>query len=132
MRKRLRKKFKAYKKNLLYLFQLEVIDHTPAIFKAYEDFMDLELKGWKGKTEFALRKNDFSHTLTLTQQLLSDKEELLHKACGWMLREVGKRNQQILEIFLKKHCNLMPRVMLRYAIEKFTQQKRLSYLKVKR
>ena len=61
--------------------------------------------------------------------LLHDKEELLHKATGWMLREVGKRDRDVLEIFLKNHSRFMPRVMLRYSIEHFPEERRQHYLK---
>jgi 3-methyladenine DNA glycosylase AlkD len=65
-----------------------------------------------------IRNNDFGDTLALSEMLLDDPQDLMHKACGWMLREVGKRNAQVLEGFLRKHQHHMPRTMLRYAIER--------------
>ena len=82
-------------------------------------------------TFYFIKHNKFSDTLKISKILLSDKEDLIHKAVGWMLREVGKRDISIEENFLKKHYKNMPRTMLRYAIEKFTETKRRRYLKGK-
>ena len=76
-----------------------------------------------------IKKNDFSTTLKISGMLLKDKDDLIHKAVGWMLREIGKRNIEEEESFLKIHYNKMPRTMLRYAIEKFAEPKRRDYLK---
>ena len=59
---------------------------------------------------------------------MHDEHDLIHKVVGWMLREVGKRDQPALEFFLKKHYQDMPRTMLRYAIEHFDEKKRRLYL----
>ena len=61
--------------------------------------------------------------------MLNDKEDLIHKAVGWMLREVGKRELEIEEEFLQEHYQEMPRTMLRYAIERITEARRKVYLK---
>jgi len=78
-----------------------------------------------------IRRNRFEETLRIARQLLNDREDLIHKAAGWMLREVGKREQTVEEAFLREHCLIMPRTMLRYAIEKFPEEKRQMYLKGK-
>jgi 3-methyladenine DNA glycosylase AlkD len=80
-------------------------------------------------TQHFIRQNDFADTLKITGMLLTDKEDLIHKATGWMLREVGKRDQPVLEDFLGEHYLNMPRTMLRYAIERFPVNKRQAYLK---
>ena len=78
-----------------------------------------------------IKRNEFSETLKIAKMLLSDEEDLIHKAVGWMLREVGKRVPADEEKFLKAHYGRMPRTMLRYAIERFPEPKRQRYLKGK-
>lgn len=80
-------------------------------------------------THAFIKKRIFGETLSIAEMLLKDEHDLIHKAVGWMLREVGKRNVEVLEIFLKDRYKTMPRTMLRYAIEKFPEEKRKAYLK---
>ena len=82
-------------------------------------------------TFYFIKNNQFEETLKIAEILLNDKHDLIRKAVGWMLREVGKRESNILESFLNKHYKNMPRTMLRYAIEKFPEEKRQLYLKGK-
>ncbi len=79
-------------------------------------------------TFYYIKRGRFQHTLLLAGKLLDDPHDLIHKAVGWMLREVGKRDLQAAEEFLGKHCRHMPRTMLRYAIERFPEPKRQAYL----
>lgn len=80
-------------------------------------------------TQHFIRNDDFADTLKIAEMLLEDEEDLIHKATGWMLREVGERDRPALEAFLKQHCRKMPRTMLRYALEKFGKEERQAYLK---
>lgn len=76
-----------------------------------------------------IRKGDLKNIFELSRMLLGDNEDLMHKACGWMLREAGKRDEKALCRFLDEHHSSMPRTMLRYALEKFPESKRKEYLR---
>lgn len=76
-----------------------------------------------------IKNNRFDETIKISEILLNDNHDLIHKAVGWMLREVGKKNKNVLVRFLKKHYKNMPRTMLRYSIERFPEKERKMYLK---
>jgi 3-methyladenine DNA glycosylase AlkD len=75
-----------------------------------------------------IKHDQYSDTLRIAKLLLDDPEELIHKAVGWMLREVGKRDLTAETGFLQENYHNMPRTMLRYAIEKFSAEERSNYL----
>lgn len=78
---------------------------------------------------FALiRNNEFEEMVRIAELLMADEHDLMHKAIGWMLREMGKRDQPRLEKFLKKHAKTMPRTMLRYSIEKLSTEDRTKWI----
>ena len=75
-----------------------------------------------------IKDGEFGETLKTGEELIRDDEDLIHKAVGWMLREIGNRDRKVEEAFLKKHYKAMPRTMLRYAIEKLPETKRRRFL----
>ncbi len=80
-------------------------------------------------THYFIRNYEFEATFKVAELLLKDREDLIHKAVGWMLREVGKRHFEVEDAFLRLHYRQMPRTMLRYAIERFPEELRQKYLK---
>ena len=79
-------------------------------------------------TQTFIRHRQFDDTVEIIRSLLDDKHDLMHKACGWMLREIGNRDVTTLESFLARHAKQMPRTMLRYAIEKLPERRRKEWL----
>jgi len=78
---------------------------------------------------FIVKENNFSDTLKISEIILGDSHDLIHKAVGWMLREVGKRNVELLKDFLKINYKKIPRTTLRYSIERFSEEERKKFLK---
>lgn len=131
-----------YLKNTQYVNNWDLVDSSaPHIVGAYLenkdrlDLYDLSKSNllWDRRiaimaTFHFIKNNQFSDALYISKQLLNEQEDLIHKAAGWMLREVGKKDLVTEVDFLKIHYQKMPRTMLRYAIEKFSKVERLKYL----
>jgi 3-methyladenine DNA glycosylase AlkD len=77
-----------------------------------------------------IRKGQFSDTVALAESFFETKDDLMRKAVGWMLREVGKRDYSLLVSFLETHRSRIPRTTLRYAIERFTPEQRAYFMKL--
>ncbi|MBU1042790.1 MAG: DNA alkylation repair protein [Candidatus Omnitrophica bacterium] len=135
--------YKLYIKHTKYINNWDLVDLTAAkivgefLFNTERDLLYKFARSknlWQKRisivaTYYFIRQDDFEDTFEIAKILLKDKHDLIHKAVGWMLREIGKRDLLKEEYFLRKHYKNMPRIMLRYAIEKFPQNIRLKYLK---
>lgn len=142
-----KKIFDFYLKNTKFINNWDLVDlSAPKIIGAY--LLDKPMQRtvlyqlakstdlWKKRisvlaTFMFIKYQQFSDTLKISQILLTDKHDLIHKAVGWALREVGKKNLAVEEIFLQKNCLKMSRTMLRYSIEKFPEKKRRFYLNLR-
>ncbi len=134
--------FRLYLKNTKYINNWDLVDlSAPKIVGGYLLNKDRKIlyslakskNIWEKRiailaTYTFIRNEQFEDTFKISEILLKDKHDLIHKAVGWMLREAGNRNQQAEEKFLRKYYKIMPRTMLRYAIEKFPEGKRKKYL----
>ncbi len=134
--------YKLYLDNLEYVNNWDLVDTTaPYIIGPWLEKRD---KGvlyklarsevlWERRiailsTFHCIRKSSFDDALAISALLVDDDEDLIHKAVGWMLREIGKRDADAERAFLNEHCMQMPRTMLRYAIERFPEEERKKYL----
>ena len=113
------------------------LDGKPALRKKVLDRLARSDSRWERRiamiaTYHYIKKGEYTETLRLAEMLLNDHEDLIQKSVGWMLREVGKRDRGTLDYFLKQHASEMPRTMLRYAIEHFSEAERLRYFAARR
>lgn len=139
-----RKIFNIYLKNTKYINNWDLIDLTaPRIVgKHLYSKNRLILKKlakskslWERRisllaTFYFIDRNEFKDSMELAKSLLDDKEDLIHKAIGWMLREIWKRDPRTTESFIRKHVRKMPRTSLRYAIERMPEKRRKEFLKL--
>lgn len=135
--------YKLYLANTAYINNWDLVDSSaPQIVGGYlygrERTVLFDLAGsdslWERRiammaTFFFIRQGEFADALAIAERLLHDTHDLIHKAVGWMLREIGNIDREVEERFLKEHYKTMPRTMLRYAIEKFPEDRRQKYLK---
>jgi len=105
------------------------INKMPELFKLAKSNNLWEKRTSIVSTYYFIKNNNFKPTIIISELLLGDKHDLIHKAVGWMLREVGKRDKKTLLQFLNKNYAKISRTTLRYAIEKFPKSERLKYLK---
>ncbi|MEN6367830.1 MAG: DNA alkylation repair protein [Thermoguttaceae bacterium] len=140
-----RRIYNFYVANIRYVNNWDLVDlSAPQIVGAYLEKrnrtplfrMACSRSLWKRRisiiaTLYFIRRGDFANTMCIAEKMtLFEKEDLIHKAVGWMLREVGKRDVAVLEEFLTQHCRVMPRTMLRYAVERLAEGKRRKYMGV--
>lgn len=137
--------FDLYRSHAPYINNWDLVDlSAPTIVGEWlrpEDWRALELLAqspslWERRTSvlatFAwIRRGTFSPTLRLCEKLMTERHDLMHKCCGWMLREIGKRDRGTLRAFLDQHAGVMPRTMLRYALEHFAASERQLYMAMK-
>ena len=136
-----KKIFDFYMENIRYINNWDLVDVSapyivgPVAFENESVLFSLakSCRLWEERvsvvaTLYFIKQGRFDVTLSLGEYFLTHRHDLMHKAVGWMLREVGKRDEKVLCDFLDKHINQMPRTMLRYAIERFPEDKRRRYL----
>ena len=137
--------FRAYVENAAYVNNWDLVDSSaPEIIgghlatrpRALLDKLAKSKSLWERRiaiiaTYAFIRKGQFDDTLRIAKTLLHDEHDLIHKAVGWMLREVGKRDRAPLVAFLDEHAHEMPRTMLRYAIEHMTPAQRKHFMDAK-
>jgi 3-methyladenine DNA glycosylase AlkD len=134
--------FEFYLANTKYINNWDLVDASaPSIVgahlyqrdKSLLDELALSTNLWERRIAilaagYFIRHDEFRPTLRIARRLLGDEHDLIHKASGWMLREIGKRDRRVLLEFLDQHYRRMPRTMLRYAIEKLEASRRARYL----
>ncbi len=133
--------FNIYMQNLKYINNWDLVDVSaqyivgPFLYDSIDVLLDLAKSNhlWSQRiaiiaTFYNIRQGSFKNTIELSKYFLTHKHDLIHKATGWMLREVGKRDLNLLIEFLDKHHKTMPRTMLRYSIEKLTAEQKKFYM----